>query len=76
MKLVKVILILLLAAALMGCKEDDDERPADHTVNKNGSYHAPNLNEPRTYCVSCHGSDLRGGGEAPSCYSCHGQKWP
>ncbi|MBE0577060.1 MAG: hypothetical protein IH613_14340 [Desulfuromonadales bacterium] len=26
-------------------------------------------------CVSCHGTDLRGSSSAPSCYSCHGQKW-
>ncbi|MGK2906661.1 MAG: c-type cytochrome [Desulfuromonadales bacterium] len=34
-------------------------------VDKNGT----------SNCVTCHGADLRGSGSAPSCYSCHGQKW-
>jgi mono/diheme cytochrome c family protein len=34
-------------------------------VNSNGT----------SNCVSCHGTDLRGSGSAPSCYTCHGKKW-
>jgi len=69
-----LLLLLALLFVFSGCKEDD-ERPANHTVNKNGAFHAPGLNNPIGDCTSCHGSTLRGGGEAPSCYTCHGQKW-
>jgi len=43
----------------------DPRRNHRSYVNSNGT----------SDCVSCHGTDLRGSGSAPSCYSCHGQKW-
>jgi mono/diheme cytochrome c family protein len=43
----------------------DAERNHRNYVNDNGTNN----------CVSCHAADLRGSGQAPSCYSCHGQKW-
>ncbi|MBI5375978.1 MAG: choice-of-anchor D domain-containing protein [Candidatus Schekmanbacteria bacterium] len=46
-----------------------------HTVNKDGVYHRPGLNDPMTNCTECHGSDLKGGSVGVSCYSCHGAKW-
>jgi len=49
--------------------------PSDHTQNEEGVMHKPGLNSPyRNGCTSCHGADLSGG-IAPSCYSCHGEKW-
>ncbi len=51
-----------------------------HTSLKTGfdpqGYHDPvGINDPKTYCVSCHGSDLRGGtfngSPTKSCYECH-----
>ena len=68
------VLFFSLLVILVGCKEDE-ERPADHTLNKGGSFHAPGLYDPNNNCTACHGSTLEGGGEAPSCYSCHGKKW-
>ena len=26
-------------------------------------------------CMACHGADLKGSGDAPSCFSCHGNEW-
>ncbi|OGH00908.1 MAG: hypothetical protein A2600_03385 [Candidatus Lambdaproteobacteria bacterium RIFOXYD1_FULL_56_27] len=46
-----------------------------HTKSKDGVMHGPDLKNPNTYCVSCHGADLRGTTEAPSCYKCHGAEW-
>jgi len=46
-----------------------------HTKNKDGVLHGPDLKQPNSYCVSCHGADLRGSTTAPSCYKCHGAKW-
>ncbi len=43
----------------------DARRDHRNYVDKNGT----------SNCVSCHGADLRGSGQAPSCYSCHGKKW-
>jgi mono/diheme cytochrome c family protein len=51
--------------------------PATHTVVQGGVRHAPGLTDPTTNCVDCHGADLRGGpGGQPSCFLCHGRKWP
>lgn len=77
-------LVALLAAAPLGCSDDDDDEftgpsnaPADHTVSKDGVRHLPGLNDPTTNCVACHGADLRGGNNGePSCFTCHGQEWP
>jgi len=65
---------ILLLFTLSGCKEKK-EHPASHTINKNGSFHAPGLFDPTVNCVACHGATLEGGSDAPSCYSCHGKKW-
>ncbi len=50
-------------------------RPATHTKNKDGYLHAPELKTPIGYCDACHGADLTGGVNAPSCFKCHGNKW-
>jgi mono/diheme cytochrome c family protein len=78
----KQLVAALLAAGLvvgMGActspASDTNKHPADHTVNKGGVYHKTGLNDPLTNCVSCHGSDLKGGTAGVSCFSCHGQKW-
>jgi len=68
------LLLFAVLFAFSGCK-DDDERPSNHTIDKGGRFHAPGLFEPMANCTGCHGSNLTGGGEAPSCLSCHGQKW-
>jgi hypothetical protein len=57
------------------CHDDVWSALAIHTVSQDGVYHAPGLNSPLVNCVSCHGSDLLGSGNAPSCYQCHGNKW-
>ena len=49
--------------------------PADHTINKNGFMHKDGLATPMANCITCHGSDLKGAGTAPSCFSCHGEIW-
>lgn len=46
-----------------------------HTVDMSGNFHAPGLRNPMSSCTECHGADLRGGQQAPSCYSCHGRQW-
>jgi len=78
---VRVLAMILAGAMVLGmaaCSSpasDSTNHPADHTVNKNGVYHKPGLENPTTNCVACHGSDLRGGTAGVSCYQCHGQKW-
>ena len=42
-----------------------------HTSQFGGYYHVPEVLEPETNCIECHGSDLQGEGTAPSCYTCH-----
>jgi hypothetical protein len=77
-------LVALVAVAPLGCGGDDDDEftgpsnaPASHTISQDGVRHLPGLNDPETNCTGCHGADLRGGDNGePSCYTCHGQKWP
>ena len=70
---------LTFTMLVVGCGNDDpagpSNAPASHTVNQDGVRHAPGLNDPEQFCVSCHGADLRGAAEAPSCYECHGARW-
>jgi len=62
--------------------------PKDHTADRTGFLHAPDLMNPldaKTGCkaVGCHGSDLKGSVAVangrkiatPSCYQCHGALW-
>lgn len=85
-----LLIIVLLALALSGCKdvgEDDEDDssdrstttssssvPSSHTKSKDGYMHHPQLKSPEGVCEECHGADLRGA-SAPSCYSCHGKRW-
>jgi len=76
-------LVALVAVAPLGCDDDDEgptgpsNAPASHTVSQEGVRHLPGLNDPAANCVACHGADLRGGNNGePSCFTCHGQKWP
>jgi hypothetical protein len=78
-----IAVVVAIAIVPLGCDDDDDEftgpsnAPASHTISKDGVRHLPGLNEPEANCTACHGADLRGGGNGePSCFTCHGQKWP
>ena len=77
LSLVAVIALALLSSSCGSSSMGPGNAPATHTVNNGGVAHAPGFNQPLTNCTSCHGATLRGGqsGE-PSCYKCHGQKWP
>lgn len=68
-------LLTLWLAACSSPASDTGNHPADHTINKNGTYHKPGLDNPLANCVSCHGADLKGGTVGVSCFQCHGQKW-
>jgi len=57
-----------------------DPLPNDHTIllgsKNNGAWHKPGYDFPYTaHCSECHGSALQGTAGAPSCYSCHGNRW-
>lgn len=73
--LVLIVGLLLLTKCDSTTEPSNSNAPADHTVNKNGVMHKSGLTNPSSNCVSCHGSDLKGGSAGVSCYSCHGQKW-
>ena len=49
--------------------------PVSHTEREDGFYHMPGKSKPFVNgCTTCHGADLRGG-NARSCYTCHGKEW-
>jgi hypothetical protein len=31
--------------------------------------------DPAQNCTECHGNDLKGDEDAPSCFTCHDQNW-
>ncbi|MDH5559614.1 MAG: hypothetical protein OEY59_02010 [Deltaproteobacteria bacterium] len=53
----------------------DPSKWIDHTVVINNARHATGHYDPEANCVDCHGSDLKGTKDAPSCYSCHWGVW-
>jgi hypothetical protein len=75
---VKVLMMLLMLALIFGCERANDSKhnpPSDHTISKDGFMHKSGLEQPLVNCVSCHGSDLKGGTTGVSCFECHGAKW-
>jgi len=70
--------MLFMVALIIGCEKINNSShnpPADHTISKSGYMHKSGLTQPLTNCVSCHGSDLKGGTTGVSCFECHGAKW-
>ncbi len=52
--------------------------PADHTVERGGFLHHPQLLSPNGTCQNCHGKQLEGDLSmgTPPCLLCHDQLWP
>ena len=75
----KVSILFLLLILIIACEKTNDlpkyDPPADHTISKDGFLHKSGHDQPLTNCVSCHGSDLKGGTTGVSCYECHGKEW-
>jgi len=75
---VKASMMLLMLALIIGCEKTNDSKhnpPSDHTISNDGFMHKSGLGQPLVNCVSCHGSDLKGGTVGVSCFECHGIKW-
>lgn len=49
---------------------DSAAAPAGHTELAKGVPHFPGKADPKTNCIGCHGTSLRGD-TGPSCYRCH-----
>jgi len=74
-KLLFFFTVLLFFACSDSGTNSKYDPPSDHTISKDGHKHKSGLNNPLQNCISCHGEDLRGSSQAPSCYECHGKKW-
>ncbi len=48
---------------------------ATHTVSHGGFNHHSDLNSPEGTCNSCHGENLEGENNNPSCLICHEKLW-
>ena len=74
-----VSILFLLLILIIACEKTNDlpkyNPPVDHTISKDGFFHKSGLDQPLTNCVSCHGSDLKGGTTGVSCFECHGKEW-
>lgn len=84
----KILLLLVISAAAIAasvCNPASENVPEKiwtslHSSKPYGSdyYHGVNYRFPHGSCdeVQCHGTDLTGGNSgAPSCYSCHNDRW-
>ena len=76
----RIFVLVFFVLYFASCEKSTDPQsnydpPGDHTIRKEGIMHKPGLNDPVLNCASCHGSNLRGSEEAPSCYECHGKEW-
>ncbi|MBU0484755.1 MAG: hypothetical protein KKB30_09615 [Proteobacteria bacterium] len=69
------LMLFLIPFALTGCGEGNSNAPLDtepHPESWISTHSAAAIADAGyTGCISCHGSDLTGYGEVPSCYSCH-----
>ena len=77
-KLIILIICITILFIISNCKTseiNDCNAPEDHIISKDGICHKEGLNNPLNDCTACHGNDLRGNGDTPSCYKCHGKKW-
>ena len=75
---VRIVWILFFLFIILACEKTNDSKytpPADHTISKDGFKHKSGLEQPLINCISCHGSDLKGGTTGVSCFECHGKKW-
>jgi len=72
-----VLIPFLILFLISACEKNNPKYnpPADHTISKDGSMHKSGLEQPLANCISCHGSDLKGGTTGVSCFECHGKKW-
>ena len=87
MRYISFLLVIVTASVYYtGCSflpvQSKPDVPSDHTNNRGGFLHTGNPRDAST-CVTCHGSDLRGGvyfinGRnvvTESCYQCHSVLW-
>ena len=72
---ITMITIIILFSYCSSPTESKYDPPSDHTISKDGAKHKSGLNTPMENCITCHGSDLKGGTSGVSCYECHGKKW-
>ena len=73
-----IAFIFLSLVLFIACEKSNIKKynpPADHTISEDGYMHMTGLSQPLVNCVSCHGSDLKGGTTGVSCFECHNQKW-
>ena len=73
-----MVILFLALMPIISCEKSNDKKhnpPADHTISQDGYMHKIGLAQPSVNCVSCHGSDLKGGTTGVSCFECHNQKW-
>lgn len=64
-------LLIGLAMTLFACKD----LLTQHDINLDGVKHGEKLYSNEKNCTACHGINLNGNGNIPSCYSCHDALW-
>ncbi|MCB9228825.1 MAG: hypothetical protein H6618_04365 [Deltaproteobacteria bacterium] len=72
------LILSLVFISACGSRDESGERIIrGHTVFQRGIAHGVGSQRAERYCQLCHGLRLAGGEPfTPSCYQCHGQKWP
>jgi hypothetical protein len=62
-----ILCVLLIPIFIVSCDW--------HTVDLGGAMHKEGYRDPFTKCNDCHGEDLEGEDDVPSCFECHCKKW-
>ena len=74
MRKLQFFVLLAMVLLLSACSSGGSDSPSDNNAHPESwfSTHAEALTDPGyDECKQCHAPDLRGSGEAVSCYSCH-----
>ncbi|MEN8154405.1 MAG: hypothetical protein ABFR75_10325 [Acidobacteriota bacterium] len=72
-----LMFVIIIILPLVSCNilNPKSNVPKDHDINMGGDCHKEGLYDPLNNCASCHGQNLEGSGDTPSCFQCHGKKW-
>lgn len=66
-KIILGLLIALMVILAVSCVR--------HVKYLSNVGHREGYENPGITCTKCHGSDLKGDDDTPSCYECHGKNW-
>jgi hypothetical protein len=74
-RLVLLLAVFVMGFAVSGCNSGPVRNGYPHTVDNGGVMHGEGIADPLANCTECHGANLEGTADTPSCTSCHERRW-